>query len=103
MQFVKPGWQILGGKLTFRKIAGQGELPALHPSHFSENDRPSDAEVEAAARELHSWGALHGWWPESVTTYDAQDPIGKEEFDAIVERALMSAAAAKRGISPNTP
>ena len=75
----------------------------MHPSNFSENDHPSDAEVEAAARELHSWGALHGWWPESVTAYDAQDPIGKEEFDAIVERVLMSAAAAKRGITPDTP
>jgi hypothetical protein len=45
---------------------------------------------------------MHGWWPEAVSSHDALDPIGKEEFDAIVERILMSAAAAKRGISPNT-
>ena len=70
---------------------------------ISENDRPSAGEIEAAARELQSWGALHGWWPESVATYDALDPIGKVEFDAIVERVLMSAAAAKCGMSPDTP
>jgi hypothetical protein len=74
----------------------------LHPSHFIDADRPGEAEVEAAARELHAWGGMHGWWPEAVSSYDALDPIGKEEFDAIVERILMSAAAAKRGISPNT-
>jgi hypothetical protein len=73
----------------------------MHPSHFIDSDRPSDAEVEAAARELHSWGMVHGWWPKSVTAYDAIDLIGKEEFDAIVERILMSAAAAKRGVLPS--
>jgi len=41
-------------------------------------------------------GEEHGWWPESVSSYDSLDPIGREEFDAIVERILMSAAAAKR-------
>jgi len=65
-------------------------------SRFTNDDRPSDEEVDAAARELHWWGEQHGWWPGSVTTYDALDPIGKEEFDAIVERILMSAAAARR-------
>ena len=58
-------------------------------------ERPTFAEVEAAARELHGWGELHGWWPESVTTYDNLDPIGKDEFDAIVERVLMAASAAR--------
>jgi len=71
----------------------------LHPSNFIEADRPGDDEVEAAARELKSWGELHGWWRGSPT-YDALDPIGKDEFDAIVERVLMAAAAAKRGVSP---
>ena len=70
---------------------------------ISNDDCPSVVEIEAAARELHSWGHLHGWWPESVTTYDALGPIGKEEFDAIVERVLTSAAAAKRRISSNKP
>ena len=70
----------------------------MHPSNFIEADRPTDEEVEAAARELHSWGELRGWWPTDLT-YDALDPIGKEEFDAMIERVLMCAAAAKRGVS----
>lgn len=74
----------------------------MHPSNFIDADRPSDEEVEAAARELHAWGEIHSWWPLGVTDYDALDPIGKEEFDAIVERVLMSAAAARRGVSPST-
>jgi hypothetical protein len=56
--------------------------------------RPTVAEVEAAARELDGWGRLHGWWPKSDVSYDNLDPIGKEEFDAIVERVLMAAIAA---------
>ena len=67
----------------------------------SENDHPTSAEIEAAARELHAWGALHGWWPDGVTTYEALDPIGKEEFDAIIERVLIAAVIAKRGLSPS--
>ena len=59
-------------------------------------ERPSQDQVEAAARELHRWGALHAWWPEGTTDYDALDPIGREEFEAIVERVLMAGWAAKR-------
>ena len=58
-------------------------------------ERPTLAEVEAAARELHDWGEIHGWWPRSVASYDNLDPIGKDEFDAIVERVLMAANAAR--------
>ena len=72
----------------------------MHPKHFIEIDRPSDKEVEAAARELHWSGEQHGWWPDG-STYDRLDPIGREEYDAIVERLLMSAAAAKRGVPPD--
>ena len=75
----------------------------MHPSNFEESDRPSLVEVEAAARELHAWGEMHGWWPPSVTSFDTLDPIGREEFEAIVERVLMAASAAKRGIKPDTP
>ena len=75
----------------------------MHPSNFLPADRPSGPEVEAAARELHSWGEHHGWWPPSVTSFEALDPIGREEFEAIVERVLMAAAAAKRGVPPATP
>lgn len=70
----------------------------MHSSNFIEADRPSDEEVAAAAGELHAWGERNGWWPPSVTTYDAMDPIGKDEFDAIVERVLMSATASRQGV-----
>lgn len=75
----------------------------MHKSNFIEADRPNDAEMEAAARELHSRGKVHGWWPESVASYDDLDPISKDEFDAMVERILMAAAAARRGVAPAMP
>jgi hypothetical protein len=75
----------------------------MHRSNFIEADRPTDHEVEAAARELYDWGALHGWWLKGESSFDALDPIGREEFEAIVERVLMAAAAAKRGIATATP
>ena len=77
--------------------------PFMHPSNFIEADRPHSNEIEAAARELYSWGELHGWWPESVTCYEVLDPVGKDEFEAIAERILMAASAARRGVAPNTP
>jgi hypothetical protein len=61
--------------------------------------RPTLAEVEAAARELSFWGEVHHWWPKSDRGYDNLDPIGKDEFDAIVERVLMAASAARNQIS----
>ncbi len=78
-------------------------LPSIHPSNFIDADRPSAEEVEAAARELHQWGEMHGWWPEVAAAFDAFDPVGREEFEAIVERLLMAAAAAKRGVKADTP
>lgn len=75
----------------------------MHPTHFIEADRPSAQELEAASRELHTWGELHGWWPEGVTNFDALDAIGRDEFETIVERVLMAAAAARRGVAPDTP
>jgi len=74
----------------------------MPPSNFIEADRPLPTEVEAAARELHSWGEVHGWWPGEAAAFDALDPIGREEFEAIVERVLMAAAAAKRGVKADT-
>ena len=75
----------------------------MNPAHFVDADRPTAQEVEAASRELYSWGQLHGWWPQSMTGFDALDAIGRDEFEAIVERALMAAAAARRGVAPDTP
>jgi hypothetical protein len=74
----------------------------MHMSNFIDADRPSAAEVEAAGRELYSWGELHGWWPKTSVDFDTLNPIGREEFEAIVERVLMSAAAARRGIQSDT-
>ena len=56
--------------------------------------RPSDEEVVAAARTFFKAGSHHEWWPRHLT-YDALDPIGLDEFNAIVERALLAAAAAR--------
>jgi hypothetical protein len=56
---------------------------------------PTDAEVDAAARQLFKEGSFHGWFPKSVPTYDSLDPIGKDEFDAVVERVLVAAAKAR--------
>jgi hypothetical protein len=67
----------------------------MHPPNVE--GRPTDLEVEAAARELHAWGTEHGWWPPSVNNLDALDPVGREEFEAIVERVLMAAVAARAG------
>lgn len=58
------------------------------------NERPTLAEVEAAARELHGWGEIHGWWPRGTAGYDALDPTARDEFGAIVERVLIAARSA---------
>ena len=53
--------------------------------------RPSLGDVEAGARVLFAEGQLHGWWPSSIPSYDKLDPVGKNEFDAIIERILIAA------------
>ena len=60
--------------------------------------RPSLREVEAAARVLHQFGLHYHWWEPYRKSYDelaATDPIGKSEFDGIVEQMLMAANAAR--------
>jgi hypothetical protein len=60
--------------------------------------RPTSKELEAAARVLHEVGLHHRWWGHYRKSYDelaATDPIGKEEFDGIVERMLMAASEAR--------
>jgi len=59
------------------------------------DDRPSDAEIQAAARVLDRAGRFYNWWPETVPNYDQLDPIGQNEFEAIVGEMLMAAAKAK--------
>ncbi|WP_027525846.1 hypothetical protein [Bradyrhizobium sp. Ec3.3] len=65
---------------------------------MSDPARPAPSKIEAAARVLHEAGLRHGWWLPNTKTYDelaATDPIGKSEFDGIVERMLIAAAGAK--------
>ena len=59
-------------------------------------ERPSQNEIEAAARVLDSEGALHQWWPKTTPRYENLDSIGKNEFEAIVERMLIAANKARR-------
>lgn len=64
------------------------------------SQRPLLEEVEAAARVLHQEGLRHGWWGKYRKSYDelaATDPIGKSEFDGLVERMLRAAAMATTG------
>ena len=56
--------------------------------------------VEAAARVLHHEALRHGWWGQYKKSYDelaATDPIGKLEFDGLVERMLIAAMQTKTG------
>jgi hypothetical protein len=60
--------------------------------------RPTSEEIEAAAGVLHDAGLHHHWWEPYRKTYDelaATDAIGRDEFDAIVERMLIAAHAAR--------
>jgi hypothetical protein len=62
------------------------------------SEHPTAKEVEAAARVLYEEGLHHGWWRNFKKSYDelaATDSIGKNEFDAIVERMLLAAARAR--------
>jgi hypothetical protein len=43
--------------------------------------------IEAAAKIVFAEGVEHGWWKEPKT-YEALDPIGKEEFDAVISQAI---------------
>ena len=70
-----------------------------HGHELSESARPTDAEVEAAARVLDKAGRHHHWWPETNRPYDEfakTDPIAKSEFEGLVEQMLMAASEAKR-------
>jgi len=70
---------------------------------MNEAMRPTVEEVEAAARVLFKAGQFHHWWPGFMKTYDelaATDPIGKDEFDAIVERVLIAASKARLSRTP---
>jgi hypothetical protein len=101
------GWQgfIVGGNLWVHEDEADFMAPsAFAAANFVENEvteaaRPTDAEVEAAARVLDKAGRHHHWWPKTTKPYDEfakTDPIAKSEFEGLVEQMLMAASAAKR-------
>ena len=104
------GWKgfIVGGNLCVHEDEADFTAPsafaAANFGGWTENEvtgaaRPTDAEVEAAARVLDEAGRHHHWWPKTIGTYDEfakTDPIAKSEFEGIVERILMAASEAKR-------
>lgn len=50
--------------------------------------------IRAAARVLYDEGQHHDWWDCSANSFDDLDPIGKLEFEGIVERVLLAAHTA---------
>lgn len=104
------GWQgfIVGGNLCVHEDEADFTAPsaftAANLGGWTENDvaeaaRPTDAEVEAAARVFDKAGRFYHWWPKTTKSYDeyaATDPIAKSEFEGIVEQMLMAASKAKR-------
>ena len=75
----------------------------MDASNINGGDRPTKHEIDAAAYELHRWGELHRWWPEGAASLEAMDSIGRDEFEAIVERVLIAAAAARRSLAADRP
>jgi hypothetical protein len=99
------GWTgfILGGNLCVH----EDEADFMAPSAFAAANlvglalaaRPTDAEVEAAARVLDKAGRHHHWWSKTIKPYDEfakTDPIAKSEFEGLVEQMLMAASEARR-------
>ena len=75
------------------------DAPPLGRENIFNQARPTDSEVEAAARVLDKEARFHGWWPATAKTYDeiaATDPIGKSEFEGLVERMLIAASQAMK-------
>jgi hypothetical protein len=59
-----------------------------------------DDRVTAAARVIYAAGQHHGWWPTFKKSYDELDPIGRSEFNGIIEQALAAADAARTDERP---
>ena len=69
---------------------------------MADQSRPSDGEIDAAARILEREGLHHHWFPASGPRYDDMGPIEKSEFDGIVEQMLMAAAVVRNSQTPAT-
>jgi len=88
-------WQDYLTKEEIERIKGgpSGENP---PRNVVVEWRPRVAQVDAAARVLDQEGRSHRWWSSHIAPYDKLDPIGKDEFSAIVERMLIAASKADK-------
>jgi len=64
-------------------------------------DSVTDRELAAAATALFKEGRLRQWWRTSHARYEDLDPIGREEFEALVWRVLKAAEAARMVTSSN--
>ena len=60
---------------------------------------PDDPGIDAAARVIYRAGRIHGWWRPD-RSYDELDPIGRDEFEGIIRKALEAADAARRKAQP---
>ncbi|HEV2674247.1 MAG TPA: hypothetical protein VGV37_06865 [Aliidongia sp.] len=93
-------WKIaLPSATHYRFVTGWACMDVLSSSvpSFVLVARSSVDEVQAAARVLDRDGRFHGWWPKTTAAYDDLDPIGKDEFESVVERMLMAAARTRNG------
>ncbi|WP_156927912.1 hypothetical protein [Bradyrhizobium sp. Tv2a-2] len=89
---IGPGSRVLGVRRALRGAA--------------HNSMTARQEVEAAARILSEAGLRHRWWgshyQKSCDEHAATDPVGKEEFDTIVESMLIAASARHFRCRPNS-
>ena len=56
--------------------------------------RADDPGIDAAAKVIYEAGRFRRWW-RFDKPYDELDPIGKDEFEGIIQRALKAAEAAR--------
>jgi hypothetical protein len=89
-------WNDYLTKEETERIKGVPPSGASRPPNVVVDWRPRVEQVEAAARLLHQEGRFHHWWSQDIATYDELDPIGKDEFAAIVERILIAAYKADK-------
>lgn len=58
--------------------------------------RPDDPSIDAAAKVIYEPFRAHRAWKVDQP-YDRLDPIGKNEFEGIIKKALEAADAARQG------
>jgi hypothetical protein len=57
--------------------------------------RYNDPGIEAAAKAIYEAGRFCRWW-RFDKAYEGLDPIGKQEFDGVISKALEAADAARQ-------